>query len=92
MRVRMRFDSDSVTTGDMESMHPAIAWHVPTKPAVCCVLTGQEHMGQVEQQMQGLQAALEAGTAASAALEATNATLAAERIAAGNCTAGRGSL
>lgn len=40
-------------------------------------------MGQVEQQMQGLQAALEAGAAVSAALEATNATLVAERLAAG---------
>lgn len=40
-------------------------------------------MGLVEQQMKGLQAALEAGAASSAALEATNATLIAERTAAG---------
>lgn len=40
-------------------------------------------MAQVEQQMQSLQAALETGTAAAAALQATNATLVAERMAAG---------
>lgn len=43
----------------------------------------QEHMAQVEQQMQSLQAALEAGTASAAVLQATNATLVAERTAAG---------
>lgn len=48
-----------------------------------CVFELQEHMGLVEQQMKGLQAALEAGAASSAALEATNATLIAERTAAG---------
>lgn len=37
----------------------------------------------MEQQLTGLQAALEAGTASAAALEATNATLVAERLAAG---------
>lgn len=40
-------------------------------------------MVQVEQQMQSLQAALEAGTASAAALQATNAALVAEHAAAG---------
>lgn len=38
---------------------------------------------QVEQQMQSLQAALEAGTASAAALQAANAALVAEHTAAG---------
>lgn len=40
-------------------------------------------MVQVEQQMQSLQAALEAGTASAAALQAANAALVAEHAAAG---------
>lgn len=54
-----------------------------TKHASCDVCHLQEHMAQVEQQMQTLQAALEAGTASAAVLQATNATLVAERTAAG---------
>lgn len=66
---------------DHTSKH-TVRQRLPTQ-AVSNPWPPQEHMAQVEQQMQSLQAALETGTAAAAALQATNATLVAERMAAG---------
>lgn len=55
---------------------------VGSENCMWCCLSLQEHMAAVEAQVQGLQAALESGTASAAALQATNVALSAERAAA----------